>query len=53
MTNSLGKAFMTLIVTISGICALPVFGNELKSLSTADGLSDLLVNTIYKDSTGY
>lgn len=53
MTNSLGKAFMTLIIMLSGICTIPAFGNELKSLSTADGLSDLLVNTIYKDSTGY
>lgn len=41
MTNSIGKAFMTLIITISGICAMPALGNELKSLSTADGLSDL------------
>lgn len=27
--------------------------SEMKQISTADGLSDLLVNTIYKDSYGY
>lgn len=29
------------------------YGWELTSLSTSDNLSDLLVNTIFKDSTGY
>lgn len=41
---------MTLYISTS-----PLYGaiGSLRSLSTADGLSDLLVNTLYKDSTGY
>lgn len=37
-----------------GLLASGAFGHgELRSLTAKDGLSDLLVNVIYKDSTGY
>lgn len=45
------------VLLIAGLLLAPIVVDarniELKSLSTSEGLSDLLVNTIYKDSEGF
>ena len=42
-------------VLFIGILLFPLFGysQTFRGLSVSDGLSDLVVNALYKDSTGY
>lgn len=51
------KHGVVIVFLLLSLCLsfIPMSGRagELKSLSSSDGLSDLLVNTIFKDSTGY
>lgn len=45
---------IALITILMSLCFRSYsMGAQLSTVSTSDGLSDLLVNTIYKDSTGY
>lgn len=42
-----------ILTLISLFFGIPLNAGQLHGISTSDGLSDLLVNKIYKDSTGY
>lgn len=47
------KAITSVIAVLAVAVGALGSERELRTLTTADGLSDLLVNTIYKDSTGF
>ena len=47
------KRFIFIILTIISILANPLSAQQFRGLTVDDGLSDLVVNTIYKDSAGY
>lgn len=45
--------YMTALLLVMLINHLTLQARDIKSLTTSDGLSDMLVNVIYKDSTGF
>ena len=53
MMNAMKNKLM--YVLFIGILLFPLFGysQTFRGLSVSDGLSDLVVNALYKDSTGY
>lgn len=50
--NNLNRFILFSIAIVMSICG-SVSAREFRALSTNDGLSDLVVNCIYKDSIGY
>ncbi len=52
--NNLNRFILISVFAILSICGCEsVSAREFRALSTNDGLSDLVVNSIYKDSIGY
>lgn len=47
------KRLLFIILSVISILAPPLSAQQFRGLTVEDGLSDLVVNTIYKDSAGY